>query len=177
MRALLSIIKNKLKDIHVASPTSKGSHWFRAGMAIIKRGSELGIDGYNVNSNRLEELMEKFEMQIDINAIGAITSSAKETNSSESSRPEREQATWTQQPSYVSDGSRVTRAVQAHFSSLNKDDTSKFSGDLTQFPSFDMFEKRINALMESSFPMLAPEKRVIHLAEALTEDAQRFFMK
>lgn len=40
----------------------------------------------------------------------------------------------------ISDDSRVDRAVHAAFSATDTDDSSKFTGDLSKVPVFDIWE-------------------------------------
>lgn len=78
-------------------------------------------------------------------------------------------------PSYLTDGSRVSCAVQSTFLTIDADDTSKFSGDLTHSPAFDIWEQHYVGLMKDSFPKLEQAKCVLYLADALTGDAQRYY--
>lgn len=78
----------------------------------------------------------------------------------------------------MSDGSRVSRAIQGSFSTVNIDESSKFGGELAEAPAWDMWTKRYSSIMNSSFEYLPPERQVILSRvplRRLAGDAQRFF--
>lgn len=80
-------------------------------------------------------------------------------------------------PAYISDCSRVDNAVQAAFSTIDVDDSSKLTGDLPKAPSLDIWENRSIALMARKFPALNEDQKVQQLQGTLSGDAQSCFPK
>lgn len=187
-RSLLTIVRDVFEHVIVKGPSAGRSDIVRIGEGIILRRAGLGLQESEDEMDDYEtKLLTWFALKNSVTKMenrrhsdaGAGSGAEQATSSRRVSAPtdgvQGEYDSKPDVPAYVSDGSRVSRAVQSSFSTIDVDDTSKFSGDLTHAPAYDMFEKRYVALMNSSFSLLEEEKRVFYLSEALTGDAQRFF--
>lgn len=80
-----------------------------------------------------------------------------------------------EEPAYTSDVSRVICAIQSHFRTINRDDSSEFSGDLSPIRAWDMLENWYIFLMKASFPELPEARHFKHLCEAVTDAHSVFF--
>lgn len=175
---ICSYTRLKIPTMSIAARRSGGSDWERICGIILERMDyhELLEEDDTVESYMTKILQSiKNKKSIALNNYSSSDTAPVPQQTEERTQEEVPERKY--EPSYISDGSRVDRAVQAAFSTVGTDDSSKFTGDLSKAPSFDIWEKRYTALMARNFPALKEDQKVEHLQDALSGDAQRFFLK
>ena len=147
----LNSILYHIFNVTVPGRSLGGYDIVRIAKVILKRRHELGIDEdddeFVIVEAKIEE-MKKFKKHGISNSSSPPPSSLATRGAVSDNRESRN----VPKASYLDDGSRISRSIQSTFQTINKDDSSKFSGNLECLPSDHQ-----NLLEENIWDKIPPE--------------------
>lgn len=166
-----------------AATEADGTRSRRVGLALIRRLEEL-------NLIEIPNASEEFLRQYDAEQARRETQLAERLNPPAPAPPETvvtpaptpiiiQQAESNSNAAsngggFAPDPTRFRRSVQMHFMDTSSEERTKFTGDLTKGPSFDLWEKRYRSLMKT-LKNIEEGDKVQLLSEALADPALTFF--